>query len=71
MEIVCIDYLPLEPSKGDVENILVIFDHYTWYAQAIPARNQTARTAAKVLFDNFNVFHHVYTATRASALSTA
>ena len=53
MDIVCIDYLMLEPSKGGVENILVITDHFTSYAQAIPTRNQTARTMAKALFDNY------------------
>ena len=57
MEIVCIDYLSLEPSKGGVENILVITDHFTRYAQAIPTKNQTARTTARVLFDNFIVHY--------------
>ena len=55
MEIVCVDYLSLERSKGGVENILVITDHFSWYAQAIPTRNQTAKTTARVLFDNFIV----------------
>ena len=53
MEVVCIDYLSLERSKGGFENILVITDHYTRYAQAIPTRNQTAQTTAKALFENF------------------
>ena len=53
MDILCIDYLSLEPSKGGVKNILVITDYFTRYAQAIPTRNQKARTAARLLFDNF------------------
>ena len=53
MELVCIDYLSLEMSKGRYENILVISDHFTRYAMAVPTKNQTARTTAKVLFDNF------------------
>ena len=57
MEIVCIEYLSLEPSKGGVENILVITDHFTRYAQAFPTKNQTARTTARVLFDNFIVHY--------------
>ena len=52
MELVCIDYLSLERSKGGFENILVITDHFSRYAQAIQTRNQTAQTTAKVLFEN-------------------
>ena len=57
MEIVCFDYLSLERLKGGVENILVITDHFSWYAQAIPTRNQNAKTTARVLFDNFIVHY--------------
>ena len=53
VELVCIDYLSLEMSKGRYENILVITDQFTRYAMAVPTKNQTARTTAKVLFDNF------------------
>ena len=57
IEIVCVDYLSLERSKGGVENILVITDHFSRFAQAIPTRNQTAKTTARVLFDNFIVHY--------------
>lgn len=53
MELVCIDYLSLEKSKGGQENILVITDHFSRYAQAIPTQNQKASTTAKVLYENF------------------
>ena len=53
MELVCIDFLSLEKSKGGQENILVITDHYSRYAQAIPTRNQKASTTAKALYENF------------------
>ena len=47
MEIVCVDYLSLERSKDGVENILVITNHVSRYAQAIPTRNQTAKTMVR------------------------
>ena len=57
MELVCIDYLTLETSKGGFENILVVTDHFTKYSQAYPTRNQTARTTAQILFNNFFVHY--------------
>jgi len=57
MELVSIDFLSLELSKGGFEHILLIFDNYTRYVQALPARNQTAKTTAKLLFENFVVHY--------------
>ena len=57
MELVCIDFLTLERSKGGFEKILVITDHFTRYAQAFPTRNELAKTTAKVLFENFIVHY--------------
>lgn len=57
LELLCIDFLSLERSKGGHENILVITDHFTRYAQAFPTRNQLAKTTAKILFENFIVHY--------------
>jgi transposase InsO family protein len=54
LEVVCIDFLSLEPSAG-YGNILVITDHFSKYAMAIPTKNQTALTTARVLYNNFIV----------------
>ena len=53
LELVCMDYLTLEMSKGGYQNILVITDHFTKYALAIPTKNQTAKTTAEALFHHF------------------
>ena len=37
--------------------MLVITDHFTRYAQAIPTRNQTAHTTARILYENFFVHY--------------
>ena len=47
------DFLSLEMSAGGYEHILVITDHFTRYAKAIPTRNQSTQTTARILFDNF------------------
>ena len=53
LELVHMDYLSLEQSKGNIENILVITDHFTRYALAYPSKTQTAQATARILWDNF------------------
>ena len=53
MELVHMDFLSIEPSKGNIENVLVITDHFTRYAQAYPSKTQTAQATAKLLWENF------------------
>ena len=53
LELVHLDYLTLEPSKGNIENVLVITDHFTRYALAYVSKTQTAQATARILWDNF------------------
>ena len=53
LELVHMDYLSLEPSKGNIENVLVITDHFTRYTLAYPSKTQTAQATARILWDNF------------------
>ena len=50
-------FLCLEPGKGLEENVLVITDHFTRYAQAYVTRTQMAQTMAKTLWDKFIVYY--------------
>ena len=52
LELVHMDYLSLKPSKGNIENVLVITDHFTRYALAYPSRRHKQATA-RILWDNF------------------
>ena len=62
MELVHIDYVGMEVTvatdkKPVVRNVLVVVDHFTCYVQAFITKNHTARTTARVLYDNyFSVF---------------
>ena len=60
LELVCMDFLTLEPARG-IGNILVITDHYTKYAIAIPTKNQTAKTTAEFFFNQFIVNYGIPT----------
>ena len=57
LELVHLDFLCLEPGKGLEENVLVITDHFTRYAQAYVTRTQTTQTMVKTLWDKFIVHY--------------
>ena len=57
LELIHLDYLQIEPSKGNIENVLIVTDHFTRYAQAYLSKTQTALTTAKLLWNNF-IIHY-------------
>ena len=57
LELVHLNYLCLEPGKGLAENVLVVTDHFTRYAQAYVTKTQTAKMTAKTLWDKFIVHY--------------
>uniref|UniRef100_A0A669EDN0 Gypsy retrotransposon integrase-like protein 1 n=2 Tax=Oreochromis niloticus TaxID=8128 RepID=A0A669EDN0_ORENI len=57
MELVCMDYLSLEPDSHNTKDILVITDHFTKYAVAMPTKDQKATTVAKCLWEQFLVHY--------------
>ena len=53
MQLVHRDYFEIEPNKGNIENGLIITDHFTKYAQAFPSKSQTTIVTPKKLWNNF------------------
>uniref|UniRef100_A0A3P8SAU4 Integrase catalytic domain-containing protein n=1 Tax=Amphiprion percula TaxID=161767 RepID=A0A3P8SAU4_AMPPE len=59
LELLCMDFLSLEPDTSNTKDILVLTDHFTKFAMAIPTPNQKARTVARSLWDNFIVYYGI------------
>ncbi|CAI5671482.1 unnamed protein product [Oreochromis niloticus] len=59
LELLCMDFLSLEADKSGTKDILVITDHFTKFAVAIPTPNQRARTVARCLWENFMVHYGI------------
>ena len=53
LDLLCIDFLKVDPLRDSKENILVLTDAFTKFNQAFITNNQKALTAAKVLVEKW------------------
>ena len=49
MDLVCIDFMEVDPSKDRKENILVMTDAFSKFSVAVVMPNQQVKTVAKAL----------------------
>ena len=57
LDLVCLDFTKIDPSKTGKENVLVITNAFTKFSLAVYTPNQTAKTVAKILVEKW---FHVY-----------
>ena len=55
LDVLAIDFTDLEPASDGRENVLVITDIFTKFTQAIPTKDQKAKTVAAALVNNWFV----------------
>ena len=53
MDLLCIDFTEVDPSKGGKENILVLTDAFTKLRQVFVTPNQNVLSIAKILVDKW------------------
>ena len=57
LDLVCLDFTKIDPSKTGKENVLVITDMFTKFSLAVCTPNQTAKMVAKILIEKW---FHIY-----------
>ena len=57
LDLVCLDFTKIDPSKTGKENVLVITDAFTKFSLAVCTPYQTAKTVARILVEKW---FHIY-----------
>ena len=57
LNLVCLDFTKVDPSKGGKENVLVMTDAFTKFSVVVTTNNQQALTVAKTVVKHW---FHVY-----------
>ena len=60
LDLLCIDFLKVDPSRDGKENILVLTDDVTKFSQAFITNNQKALTVAKILVKKWFYVYEPY-----------
>ena len=53
MDLLCIDFMKVDPSKDGKENVLAMTDAFSKFSVAVVMPNQQAKTVAKALVDKW------------------
>ena len=64
LDLLCIDFLKVDPSRDGKENILVLTDAFTKFSQVFITNNQKALTIAKILVEKwfyvYGILAHIH-----------
>ena len=52
-QMVSLDFIHVEASVGGYQYILVVMDHFTWHAQGYATKDNSAKTAAERVYNDF------------------
>ena len=70
MELLCVDFTLMEPSRMGKENVLIMTDDFSNVVQAVITSNQAAKTVARVLVEKCLFFFFFFFDIQSSLLAS-